>query len=196
MEFISNYIKNIGVFIIFITLIGIISPTDKYKKYIKLILGFILIFVVISPISSLLKNNNFSVDNLMVKMAYSPEQDFEDTISQNDLIIQNYEAELEAQVSNILKNNQKYALENCFFNIDKSEENFGAIKSIGIILNEKTADKKNKLIRIEKVVISEPVSEENDIQNEELNLIKNSISGFYNLSGENIYITVHENTKE
>ncbi len=50
IQLISSYIKNIAFFLIFISFVGIIVPNDKYKKYISILLGFVLIILVISPI--------------------------------------------------------------------------------------------------------------------------------------------------
>ncbi|MDR2939692.1 MAG: stage III sporulation protein AF [Clostridiales bacterium] len=190
MGFLSSYIKNIAVFLIFITLVGIISPSNKYKKYINLTLGFILIFVIITPITGLMKNNNLNINNLMVSMSYNPSLD-EGGVSQNELIIKELEGELEKQMGLLLKGDENYTLESAIFDIDNSTEGFGSIKKIGLILNEKAGTKKRGIIRVEKIVVSETPKENIGAGGQEkLNEIKNIVSGFYNLSVENIYITV------
>lgn len=50
MEFLYSFVKNICVFTLVITLILNIFPDSKYKKYIKLFAGILLIALVFNPI--------------------------------------------------------------------------------------------------------------------------------------------------
>lgn len=50
MEFIYNYVKNICVFMLVITLILNIFPDRQYQKYIKLFAGLLLIILAMNPI--------------------------------------------------------------------------------------------------------------------------------------------------
>ena len=67
VDFLAVYIKNILLCVIFLTYIEMILPDDKYKKYINLVSGLILILVIISPIKNfydkhfIFNSNNFEV---------------------------------------------------------------------------------------------------------------------------------------
>lgn len=56
MEFLYNYVKNICVFMLVITLILNIFPDRQYIKYIKLFAGLLLIISAITPIVNLGSN--------------------------------------------------------------------------------------------------------------------------------------------
>lgn len=61
MEFLYNYIKNICVFTLVITLVLNIFPDRQYKKYIKLFAGLLLLALIFNPILQLKKDKlNFS----------------------------------------------------------------------------------------------------------------------------------------
>lgn len=68
LDFLAIYIKNILLCVIFLTYIEMVLPNDKYKKYINLVSGLILILVIISPIKNLydkhftFDSNNFAID--------------------------------------------------------------------------------------------------------------------------------------
>ena len=68
LNFLEIYIKNILLCVILSTCIEMILPNDKYKKYINLVSGLILILIIISPIKNfynrhfICDSNNFSVD--------------------------------------------------------------------------------------------------------------------------------------
>ncbi|MCL2350256.1 MAG: stage III sporulation protein AF, partial [Defluviitaleaceae bacterium] len=56
MTALSEYIRNLAVFLIFASFISIISPGKKYEQYINLVLGIILIFVIIAPLSGIVNS--------------------------------------------------------------------------------------------------------------------------------------------
>lgn len=53
MEFIYNHIKNICTFMLLISLLLNIFPDMRYKKYIKLFAGLLLIILAMNPIINL-----------------------------------------------------------------------------------------------------------------------------------------------
>lgn len=55
LDFLESYIKNILLLVILAACVEIILPDDKYKKYINLVSGFILILIMILPIQNLSK---------------------------------------------------------------------------------------------------------------------------------------------
>ena len=55
LDFLESYIKNILLLVILSACVEIILPDDKYKKYINLVSGFILILIMILPIQNLSK---------------------------------------------------------------------------------------------------------------------------------------------
>jgi len=54
MEEIGDYIRNIAMFLIFSSFVGIIMPGEKYKQYVDLALGIILILVIIAPLGNVI----------------------------------------------------------------------------------------------------------------------------------------------
>lgn len=55
MEFIKSYAERISVFVVLSVYIDLILPDNSYRKYIRLIVGAMLIGIVIEPVSVLLK---------------------------------------------------------------------------------------------------------------------------------------------
>ena len=50
IEFISTWVKGLGVAIVIVSIIEMILPNNKTKKYIKMVLGIYIIFNIISPL--------------------------------------------------------------------------------------------------------------------------------------------------
>lgn len=82
MEFIYSYIKNICVFTLVITLILNIFPDKRYKKYIKLFAGLLLLALIFNPITKL-KKTNFDLNKIITDYAHgSYDVDFEDSVEE------------------------------------------------------------------------------------------------------------------
>ena len=58
MEYLNNFIITLVATMIFMTSIEIIAPDNSMKKYIKFVLGLILISVMINPIINFLLVEN------------------------------------------------------------------------------------------------------------------------------------------
>ena len=57
IEQIYQWVKNIAFYLILITAVMNVLPNNNYKKYVKLFTGMVLVLLVLSPITSLLKLN-------------------------------------------------------------------------------------------------------------------------------------------
>ncbi len=211
LDYISDYIKNITLFLVFITFIGIILPSNKYKNYISIVLGLILIFVIITPITSFLFGNSNSYEDFLNKLELEVNAQALDTQEQkyqnlkNDMIKQNYIELIKRQVGTIISNNNFVINDFC---IDYVEET-GEIKTMNITVEyiesiEEVEPTSKPFIRIEPVEVNPKlpiqITEGNNNINSELNMqyseeiknLKYAISDFYNLPIDNIYITVQK----
>ena len=69
MDFLYSYIKNICVFTLVITLILNIFPDKKYKKYIKLFAGLLLLALIFNPIVKL-KKTDFNIHEIISQYSH------------------------------------------------------------------------------------------------------------------------------
>lgn len=204
MSFFTGYISSIAVFLILLSFIRILMPHNKYKCYIDLLLGLIIISVVVSPLAGLLQNKSKPLDALLPALNYkinSYEIKNEEYIHQmqNKLILSTYMDELKKQVKSLVEPSTAYSYEDAEFVIGQDKDDFGDVLSVRVLLSEKDADAVRdevSFIRVDQVKVRLPnqMTPEGAFDtNEEIMRIKNLISGFYNLSADNIYITVRKN---
>ena len=63
IKFLSNWAKNIGFSIIIVSILEMILPNNKSKKYIKMVMGTYIIFCIISPfIKNKIDLNNIDIE--------------------------------------------------------------------------------------------------------------------------------------
>lgn len=211
----SLYIKNIAVFLIFTTFANIVIPDTKYKSYINLTLGFVMIFLILSPVKAIFNNPNGEdigsmIDNFTNRLngnIMQDNKDFQDD-TQDELILSTFAASINGQIKSIVDKDNNFTYVNSRVDADDSQEHFGEIKAIYIVVNEKNNEEilpeakasAKPIIRIETVEIntnsvfsSKYMSDGNkDSETSEIKSLKILLSDFYNLSYDNIYITVQK----
>lgn len=199
-----NYINNIAMMLVFVSFTGMILPEEKYKKYINLIIGIIIIIVITGPILELFSKRNLKAEDIMKSMELSINKSMmakERTFYKEEeliLILDVYKESIYGQLETIVKN-EGYEITDWNIEISTEEESFGEIEDIYMSLSSsKDSKKKEKLIKIEKIEIKPGLSLNNfkssDFstaeKEEEIKSIKNYILSFYNLSVDNIHIIV------
>ena len=186
IDVVGEYIRNLAVFMLFITFIGIVAPSEKYKSYINLIMGFMLIFIMVSPIinvmgswdtvleyleEEVLRERMGTVHSLDISQA-------EDT--KRNLIIDNVTQTLTPQIEAKVRNNNLEPT-NININISTTQDNFLHIDSIHI---EATEPRATGPIQIE---IISPTA---NVEDPRILALKNDVAHFYNLSVNHIYVLV------
>ena len=198
MSYINEYVRNIAFYLIFMSLAGVILPEGKYKKYINVILGLVLIVILLSPFYRFLNTGNFDVDDLLdslnISTAFTSDiSNYEDM--RNRVIKGEFLVSLRSHTENILRDSEyEYALNDISADFDI---NTGEIRSIHLKVQKRasppdeTEQTRRPFIRIEPIRISNsfgtPIEESQEITN-----MRRMISHFYGVPIENILIDVQE----
>lgn len=163
-DLIFDYVRNIAFYIIFMNIILIIIPQGRYMGYIKTVLGFVLLLIMIKPIDSFFlsgtgKNLEQTIDEYSASLSLKEFEQSED--KQKELILKQFEKDFFEQISSIVKRSEPDS-EAESISIDYAEENghITGIEKINIYMKNK-CDKEN---------------------------IKNAVSDFYNFESDNINI--------
>lgn len=205
MNIISNWIKNIVFYMILNTIIMNLLGNSRYKKYVSIISGLILVMIVITPLLKILhlddeldyniRSNEFAVEAADFKNSLSLMEK-----SKIDLIFKDYKEKMRSQVDEIAWSQGLYLVT---FNIDldndPDSEGFGEIVSMDLVLSERLiedVDNKKEII-IEEVRISKiKPNEKNDLDFQEKFYspaeikMKIKLSDFYNIPTDNINISI------
>ena len=192
IEFLRNWVEQIAITIIIVSIFELILPDGKLKKYIKIILGVYVVFCIISPF---VDNSLYSFDKLdeidlgdYVENAISTENM---TVNQEsmdlrlqELYIQELENNIEAQVQEYGYNMSKCDID---ADLSSSSENPG-IHSIKLELQEK-----GRISNIESVEIN--ISNNTNIEEAQNNdqktkELKKSLAEHYEIDEDIIKISI------
>lgn len=193
MDGIYSWIKNIAFFLILILAVQNIVPDNKYKKYIKIFSGVILILIIISPITDM-----FGVTDKISKLYDKKviEQQLEEMQGNlsgmeneiNDAAASQYNEYIKEQVADIVSGQGMYLDE--FSCETKDEEDEVTIVSMNLTVSRE--DKSDEKIVIDKISIGTDKTGDATGESDSTSLqnIKNSIADFYNISDDNINISI------
>ena len=202
IEGISSWAGELVVAMIVTTLIEMLLPDNKTKKYVKTLIGTYIIFCIISPFIN--KSEVFSFESIEKELnSYRKEVQIKkqenNEISMESLYIEEFRKDVVEKVERF-----GYEVKNCEVDIeiDATKENAGIneIKlTIGKKKTENNNDKKLKneinIEEVQKVEISINSDQkgndnnQNIKENEEAESVKTYLSNYYEISKERVKVT-------
>ena len=130
IKFVSSWTEQIVIAVIIVTIIELILPKNKNKKYIQMVMGIYVLFNIISPI---IKNKEaISIDEYNIEKYETKSQYEIDQSSMDERIEKIYLEELENKITSRFEE-EGYYVEKCIIDavLDTSKKNAG-IHSITI----------------------------------------------------------------
>ena len=189
VNWLNSWTQKIIIVIVVCTIIEMILPEGKNKKYIKTVIGIYVVFTIISPVISKI-NNGTKIDlekYFYQNNNYSETVTVSSKIDTNKYIEETYRKNLKTEITKTLLEDN-YEVENIKIEIEtKDGKEYGNITYLEIILTKKE-EKKN--IKINKIQIGENnnFSETSLVSEEEKIKVKNILSKLYKIEENKIVI--------
>lgn len=160
MENLLNYIKNIGYFLILMSLVSNVMPDNSYKKYCRMFCGIILVVLVINPFYEFLEFNG-DIKDILVSASYeSQAKELENQLkisesSTKDKIISEYERLIANELQGIATTEGLYIMR---VELDIVEENDIRLNEIKVLVTEDKEDMEDEdinssTIKIDSIII-------------------------------------------
>jgi stage III sporulation protein AF len=144
MEFLKSWITNITVVVIFTMLLDILVPNNDMKRFVKVIMGLLIVLVIIKPFL-MIENVGYQFESTMTQTAAHIEDSSQNSISnigisQNNTALNIYKQKLSDKVIEIVKSRKgfenrdvraKVEIEN-----DINKKEFGSITAIQVFVEK------------------------------------------------------------
>lgn len=148
IEIISSWAKSLGVAIILVSILEMILPNNKTKKYIRMVLGIFIIFNIISPFIQ--NKDALDLTSINIEEYYKNETTSnknEEKLNQTSMdqrIKELYQEELEKDIESKLESNG-YKINNCKVEakLPENEDEIG-IEKIKLKIEEKNTEKQKE----------------------------------------------------
>lgn len=155
ITFLSSWVKGLGLAIVIVSILEMLLPNNKTKKYIRMVMGIYVLFTMISPFVSNkewfneIKNMNWE-ENIIAQTSTQVNQ-----TSMDARIKQLYQEELEKDITKKLKE-QGYEVTNCQvkLKIEENEEDT-EISKIKIKVEKKQEKETKEDNNIEEQIVTE-----------------------------------------
>ena len=199
IDIISNWSGELIISLIIVTIIEMLLPDNKIKKYVKTVIGVYIVFCIISPFinkeqfATIFEATQKNLEKIQIESQVSSA--LEDSNSSIEaLYIQEFEKDVTKRVEEL-----GYKVKQCEvkIQIDATKENAG-IHAINLKIGNKTNNTTTNQVEIEnieKVEISinndEAVNNNNETlkETEDTKKVKEYLSQYYEISEEKIKIT-------
>jgi len=188
-----EYIGNITYYLLFAAVAGIFAPAGKYRKFVSLVLGFVLLLLMIQPLSGFLGGRDIPVTewfagNIPVPRANDTNSVYEEIWDSH--LRGSFETQLENQITRLLNANN-FSVHSAEFSYSSD---FGKITEVRVTVSKFSQNENGRvpLIRIQPPEIS-PIRIGGAPPDETCPItttIKNLISEFYNLPASHINVKV------
>ncbi|NLZ82551.1 MAG: stage III sporulation protein AF [Clostridiales bacterium] len=204
MDRIYEWIRSIVIYMILNTIIMNLIGKSSYKKYISVISGMILVIIIITPVFEIM-NIEETIDLYIAANDVSMEAaTFKDSLRKMeedkiDEIFAEYKENIWNDIDGMLQEDRlKLADLSIEINRDENSPTFGYINKMNIKMKkeEETDIKKEEFIQFKRIEIDPIVFSKKSKENEEnppspIEIrIKNKLSDFYNIKGDNINISI------
>ena len=206
IEFLSNWAKDICLAVIVISILEMILPNNKSKKYVKMVMGVYLLFTMISPFVKNSKNldlENMNIYEDIMTSSVQTENEIDQT-SMKKRLNQIYKEELEKDIKEKIEN-KGYIINSCKVEVElkENQKNSGInkivlkVKKKNVENQEENQNLESKMVeeiqKIKKVEIGEKEEEKEEgkqsITNTDKKEIRNFLIEEYGVSEECLEIS-------
>ena len=154
ITFLSSWLKDIVILFILISIAELVMPNGNMKKYINMVIGLLIIFTIVSPFAKMIKMD-FNLDRAVFNYSRSSNSEAESQSNfyaeQEKQIEKVYKEKISREITELIEDNTDYQVLNIGIEILNSEEHYGEIDYLNIVLGNKEGQNKDK-VSIDKVV--------------------------------------------
>lgn len=181
---------------LFVVMVELFFPSSDLKKYLKLVIGFIVVYTIISPIIGIVTEvrQKDTFESYMMyyqeKLGTSPQySEFEEEqMRQQESLRDVYEAQLQTQVKQLLEKNLPIHVISVDAKMSENNMDF-SVEEVNLVVTPKS-EQGSGSISVPKIKIGDKnesfTLNDQHVQNE----IKKYLKEVYNWDNDNIYITV------
>ena len=188
----NGWAQSIILAVIIVTILEMILPEGKNKKYIKIVMGVYVTFTIVSPIISKVAGNDFEIDiskyeDILNANAIESTNSIESINNQSieNLYLNTIKTDIKSEIEK-----EGYQTKDIKITADINvEEEEAHIHKIDIEVLKK--EKENQIKKVNKIEIgntTEEVEENTNLTSKEINNLKKILSDKYEVEEEKIYI--------
>ena len=154
-EFLSDWIRNLVILLIIISMVDIVMSKGKMKRYVNFVVGLLIIFTIINPFLNLFKIN-MSLEKEVSNFDY--DRFYRESLAEQDMQIRKiYLNNISNEIKKLIEEKTQYVVDNIEIKTSPDKENIFTIEEIFISLKE-GEEIQNSKIKVDKITIGNGVT--------------------------------------
>lgn len=189
VNWLNIWAQRIIIVVIICTIIEMILPEGKNKKYIKIVMGIYVVFTIISPIISKINNKEkIDLEKYLEVNVSNETIETSNVMDTNKYIEEVYKEKIKEDIREKLLS-INYEIKSINLEIEtKNNNTYGSILSLEITVSKEKEEKSENTIRVNKVTIGKNNKDEEDLTKEEIDKIKKCLAENYKIDEEKISV--------
>lgn len=190
-SFIVEWIKDILILFVVISLVELIMPKGRMKSYVNFIVGILVIFVIINPFVRII-NSGFDTTSILKEIDYNEEENRKALELQEKQIKDIYVENMKAQTAELIESSYDYQVLYTEIDTIPDKQNLFLVDKVTIYIKDKFKPEKDQ-IKVEKILVgSENIAKEVFYGQEDLYEL---VQGIFGIDKDkiNIFIEREEN---
>lgn len=190
-SFLVEWIKDILILFVVISLVELIMPKGRMKSYVNFIVGILVIFVIINPFVRII-NSGFDTTSILKEIDYNEEENRKALELQEKQIKDIYVENMKAQTAELIESSYDYQVSYTEIDTIPDKQNLFLVDKVTIYIKDKFKPEKDQ-IKVEKILVgSENIAKEVFYEQEDLYEL---VQGIFGIDKDkiNIFIEREEN---
>jgi stage III sporulation protein AF len=181
-----EYLRNITYYLMFATVVGVFAPAGKYRKFVGLVLGLVLVLMMIQPLAVVFRGVPVTQWFAGSLPSVYANEEFAHVSWWDDYLQRAFEEQLEYQLERLLADNG-FELVSVMFNYS---DDFSQITSVRVSVSRAVAERVPFIRIVPPGVGPIQIGEASDESCPHSRAVKTLISNFYNLPTSHIYVNI------
>lgn len=186
MKWLNSWASTVVASVIIATLIEMILPEGKNKKYIKTVIGIFVLFSIIAPVISQFTGGNIDFNSILSSNISYDYKEYDKSIDTDRSILETYKNKLKEEMISKIED-KGYKVNDIQLEIDNSEKKYGNINKIELQVTKNEKIKNIDAVNKIEINIKNKTEEENTAKKDTEEL-KEYLADAYQINKDNIII--------
>lgn len=187
MKWVSSWTSTIVASVIIATIVEMILPEGKNKKYIKTVVGIFVLFSIIAPVITKINGENIDFISILTSNVEYENKNYERVLDTEESILETYKNKIKEEMISKIEN-KGFKVNSINLEINKSEEKYGTINKIELKVTKNEKIKSVEIVNKVEINIEQEKKEVEDIPKADTVKLKQYLEETYQVDKNNIII--------
>ncbi|MFP3124477.1 stage III sporulation protein AF [Ectobacillus funiculus] len=178
MEFVTEWVRNIIIFLLLATVLHMILPRSSMQKYVKFVVSLLLIVLILSPLFQLLKADVPELIDKLSRQPYGTDGEIENLIdkkkteiqaSQRAYILEQMAVQMEKEVAQKLQDEYGVTIANLHLVVPEDKQDVTSqqdIQSVSVTVSEEEPQRSGAVEAVKPIEVDTSTPYESRIDND------------------------------